>query len=39
MQFALVTNSGFRFTLAHSPVKSVPAVTLLEKFWEGIERC
>jgi len=39
MQFALVTDSGFRFALAHFPVKSMPAVTLLEKFWEGIELC
>ena len=38
MQFALVTDSGFRFALAHFPVKSLPAVTLLDKFWEGIER-
>jgi len=39
MQFAIVTDSGFRFALAHFPVKSMPAVTLLEKFWEGIELC
>lgn len=39
MQFAIVTDSGFRFALAHFPVKTMPAVTLLEKFWEGIEHC
>ena len=39
MQFALVLDGGFRFNLAHFPVKTMFAVTLMEKFWEGIEHC
>ena len=37
MQCALVTDSGFRFLLGHFAVASMPAVTLGEKFWEGVE--
>ena len=39
MQFALVTDRGFRFALAHFPVSSLTPATLLEKFWEGVEWC
>ena len=39
MQFGLVTDGGFRFVLAHFPVKTMPAVTLLETFWDGVELC
>ena len=39
MQFASVTDSGFRFALAHFPVDSLPAVIMLEKFWEGVKWC
>ena len=39
MQFALVTDSGFRFVLAHFPVATMPAEILEEKFWEGVEAC
>ncbi len=37
MQFALVTDNGFRFALAHFAITTMPAVTLGEKVWEGIE--
>ena len=37
VQFVLVTDSGFRFTLAHFAIATMPAVTLGEKIWEGIE--
>ena len=37
VQFALVTDSGFRFALAHFDIGSMPAITLGEKIWEGVE--
>ncbi|KAK3754215.1 hypothetical protein QZH41_013117 [Actinostola sp. cb2023] len=39
MQFCLVTDSGFRFALSHFPVKTMPAISLLEEFWRGVELC
>ena len=39
MQFALITDCGFRFALGHFPVSSLTPATLLEKFWEGVEWC
>jgi hypothetical protein len=39
MQFALITDSGFRFVLAHFPVSIMPATSLYEKFCEGIQWC
>ena len=36
-QFCLVTDSGFRFVLAHFAITPMPAVILREKIWEGLE--
>ncbi len=38
-QFALISNSGFRFTLSHFAVDKCKPGKLLEKFWECLEWC
>ena len=37
VQFALVTDSGFRFALAHFAIGTMPAISLGEQIWEGLE--
>ena len=39
VQFALVTDSGFRFALSHYAVDKCRPGELLEKMWECIEWC
>ena len=38
LQFIFVSDSGFRFLLAHFPTTQCPASVLYLQFWEGVMR-